>query len=191
MEDGGDQQDAFYGQLAYCDIADVLRFVNRQCRFLAALKPLQPRYAKQVADEDSLTTVIVAQAMNHGNLLMSRTSDVPYHVLEATYQQHLRLQTLQAANDRTSNAIASLPIFKHYSFDLETLYGAVDGQKFGVKRLTVKASLSRNSAKFTARTIRRCTGIASSSRRDRSTCRRSSTRRRTSTVSSRRWDSRK
>jgi hypothetical protein len=136
-ENDGDQQEAFYAQLTYCDIADVLRFVNRECRFLAALKPLQPRYAKQVADEDSLTAVLVAQAMNHGNLLMSRTSDIPYHVLEATYQQYLRLQTLQAANDRISNAIAGLPIFEHYSFDLETLYGAVDGQKFGVERPTV------------------------------------------------------
>lgn len=117
-EDDDEQQDAFYAKLSYCDIADVLRFVNRECRFLTALKPLQPRYAKQVADEDSLTAVIVAQAMNHGNLLMSRTSDIPYHVLEATYQQYLRLQTLQAANDRISNAIAGLPIFEHYSFDL-------------------------------------------------------------------------
>ena len=81
--------------------------------------------------------------MNHGNLAMSRTSDIPYHVLEATYQQYLRQQTLQAANDRISNAIAELPIFPHYSFDLETLYGAVDGQKFGVERPTAKARHSR------------------------------------------------
>jgi hypothetical protein len=55
--------------------------------------------------------VIAAQAMNHGNLSMSRTSDIPYHVLDATYEQYLRQQTLQAANDRISNAIAGLPIF--------------------------------------------------------------------------------
>ena len=36
---------------------------------------------------------IVAQAMNHGNLVMSHTSDLPYHVLEATYQQYLRRST--------------------------------------------------------------------------------------------------
>ena len=52
--------EAFYEQLIPCDVADVLRFVNRQCRFLSALKPLQPRYAKQVADEDSLLAVIAA-----------------------------------------------------------------------------------------------------------------------------------
>jgi hypothetical protein len=38
------------------------------CRFLSALTPLQPRYAKKIADEDSLMAVIIAQAMNHGNL---------------------------------------------------------------------------------------------------------------------------
>jgi TnpA family transposase len=80
--------------------------------------------------------------MNHGNLLMSRTSDIPYHVLETTYQQYLRLATLQAANDRISNAIGELPIFEHYSFDLGTLYGSVDGQKFSVERPTVKARYS-------------------------------------------------
>jgi TnpA family transposase len=121
----------------------VFRFVNEQCQFVLALTPLQPRYAKQIADTDSLMAVIIAQAMNYGNLVMSRTSDIPYHVLEATYQQYLRQASLQAANDRISNGIAGLPIFPHYSFELDALYGAVDGQKFGVERPTVKARHSR------------------------------------------------
>ena len=137
------REEAFYEQLSYCDVSDVFRFVNAQCQFLSALTPLQPRYAKQVADPDSLMAVILAQAMNHGNLVMSRTSDIPYHVLEATYQQYLRQASLQAANDRISNPIADLPIFPHYSFDLDTLYSAVDGQKFGVERPTIKARHSR------------------------------------------------
>jgi hypothetical protein len=110
---------------------------------LSALKPLQPQYAKKVADGDSLMAVIIAQAMNHGNLVMAHTSDIPYHVLETSYQQYFRQASLQAANDRISNAIAELPIFPYYSFDLETLYAAVDGQKLGVERPTVKARHSR------------------------------------------------
>jgi TnpA family transposase len=133
----------FYEKLPFCDVADVFRFVNSQTPFLSALKPLQPRYAKKVADSDSLMAVIIAQAMNHGNLVMARTSDIPYHVLETSYQQYLRQASLQAANDRISNAIAELPIFPYYSFDLETLYAAVDGQKLGVERPTVKARHSR------------------------------------------------
>ena len=136
------QQDAFYDKLSFCDIADVFRFVNEQCNFLAALKPLQPRYAKQVADTDSLMAVIMAQAMNHGNLTMAQTSDIPYHVLETTYQQYLRLATLQAANNVISNAVADLAIFPHFGFGLEALYGSVDGQKFGVDRPTIKARYS-------------------------------------------------
>jgi TnpA family transposase len=137
------REQAFYEQLPFCDVADVFRFVNGQCQFLSALTPLQPRYAKKVADPDSLMAVIIAQAMNHGNVVMSRTSDIPYHVLEATYQQYLRQASLLAANDHISNAIAALPIFPYYSFDLNVLYGAVDGQKFGVERPTVKARYSR------------------------------------------------
>ena len=104
------REQVFYEQLPFCDVADVFRFVNRECQCLSALTPLQPRYAKKVADADSLMAVIIAQAMNHGNLVMSRTSDIPYHVLETTYQQYLRQASLQAANDRISNATAALPI---------------------------------------------------------------------------------
>jgi TnpA family transposase len=134
---------AFYEQLPFCNVADVFRFVNGQCQFLSMLTPLQPRYAKKVVDADSLMAVIIAQAMNHGNQIMARTSDIPYHVLESTYQQYLRQSTLHVANDCISNAISALPIFPHYSFDLGALYGAVDGQKLGVQRPTVKARHSR------------------------------------------------
>src|ERR1019366_7383142 len=67
---------------------------------------------------------------------------------EATYQQYLRQASLQSANDRISNGIAGLPIFAHYSFDLDALYGSVDGQKFSVERPTIKA---RNSRKYFGR----------------------------------------
>jgi hypothetical protein len=91
----------------------VVRFTNDQCRFLSALTPLQPRYVKQIADADSVMAVIIAQAMNHGNFVMAKTSDIAYHLLETTYQQYLRQASLQAANDRISNGIAALPIFPH------------------------------------------------------------------------------
>jgi len=137
------RQDSFYEQLSFCDVANVVRFVNEQCQFLSALTPLQPRYVKRVADVDSVMAVVIAQAMNHGNLVIAKTSDMAYHVLETTYQQYLRQASLQAANDQISNGIAALPIFPHYSFEINTLYGSVDGQKFGVERPTVKARHSR------------------------------------------------
>jgi hypothetical protein len=72
----------------------------------------------------------------HSEFRLVHTVDltaIDNHVLEATYQQYLRQASLQVANDRISNGIG-LPIFPHYPFELDALYGAVDGQKFGVKR---------------------------------------------------------
>ncbi|OQW85901.1 MAG: Tn3 family transposase [Rhodoferax ferrireducens] len=136
-------QQEFYGKLQARDIADVFRFVNEQCHFLSAMTPLQPRYAKKIADEDSLMAVIIAQAMNHGNFSMAETCDIPYHVLDATHQQHLRPATLIDANDKISNFIASLPIFPYYSIGMDVLYGSVDGQKFASAKPTLKARHSR------------------------------------------------
>lgn len=142
-----DQDDAlqsrFYAKLQARGVPDVFRFVNARCGFLSALTPLQPRYAKKIATEDSLMAVIVAQAMNHGTLGMAETSDIPYDVLEETHRQHLRLATLRAANDKISNFIAGLDIFPLYSFNPETLYGGVDGQKFESATPTIKARYSR------------------------------------------------
>lgn len=134
---------AFYAKLPAQSIADILRFVNERCHFLSALTPLQPRYAKKIADTDSLLAALMAQAMHHGNLRMAETSDIPYHVLDVTHQQCLRLSTLKHANDCLSNFIAGLSIFPHYSFDLEVLYGSVDGQKFAAASPTLTARYSR------------------------------------------------
>jgi TnpA family transposase len=136
-------QSRFYAKLQARGVPDVFRFVNARCGFLSALTPLQPRYAKKIADDDSLMAVIVAQAMNHGMLGMAETSDIPYDVLEETHQQHLRLATLRAANDKISNFIAGLDIFPLYSFNPEILYGGVDGQKFESATPTIKARHSR------------------------------------------------
>jgi TnpA family transposase len=136
-------QKGFYAKLQARDIADIFRFVNERSHFLSALTPLQPRYAKKIADEDSLMAVIIAQAMNHGNFKMAETCDIPYHVLEATHQQHLRPATLIEANNKISNFIATLPIFPYYSIDMDVLYGSVDGQKFSAATPTSKARHSR------------------------------------------------
>ena len=136
-------QKGFYAKLQARDIADIFRFVNERSHFLSTLTPLQPRYAKKIADEDSLMAVIIAQAMNHGNFKMAETCDIPYHVLEATHQQHLRPATLIEANNKISNFIATLPIFPYYSIDMDVLYGSVDGQKFSAATPTSKARHSR------------------------------------------------
>jgi len=135
----------FYSKLPFNDIIDVLRLVNKECNFLSAFTPLQPRYSKQNREEDYLLAVLISQAMNYGNTNMAEMGDITYSILETTYHQHLRLATLSKANDIISNAISKLPIFPHYSLDLIELYSSVDGQKYNVHHPTIKA---RNSKKY-------------------------------------------
>jgi TnpA family transposase len=141
-EDQGEKQ-TLYDKLPIYDIADVLRFVNKKSDFLSSLTPLQPRYKKQKTDEDHLIAVMTAQAMNIGNYKMAQTSDISYSILESTYQQYMRLSTLKKAHDRIANAITHLSIFPHYTFDLDVLYGSLDGQKYETVTPTARARYSR------------------------------------------------
>jgi TnpA family transposase len=141
-EQGDEIQNGFYDKLPAQPIADVFRFVDQACGFLSALTPLQPRYAKKLADEAELMAVIMARAMGFGTFGMSQACDIPYHVLEATDRQHIRPATLRDSCDRISNFIAGLSIFPLYAIDSEILYGAVDGQKFLTATPTIKARYS-------------------------------------------------
>ena len=136
-------QHRFYEQLPFADIIDVLRLVNKRSGFLSVFTHVQPRYSKQPAKEDCLIATIIAQAMNNGNLNMAEISKIPYAALQDTLQSRVRLATLKAANDLISNDIAKMSIFPFYSFDLEVLYGGVDGQKFEAETPTIKTRYSK------------------------------------------------
>src|SRR4029077_7158085 len=56
----------------------------------------------------------------------------------------LRPETAHEANDRVSNAIAKLPIFRHYDID-EVIHSSSDGQKFETQIHTIQ---SRHSPKY-------------------------------------------
>jgi hypothetical protein len=104
---------------------------------------MQPRYVKQLADDDGLLAVITSQAMNHGRAKLAKISDISYNTMSHIYQQYFRKITLQEANDIISRSISQLPIFIHYSFDVSTLYGSVDGQKYTAEHPTSKARHSK------------------------------------------------
>ena len=136
-------QNQFYKQMPLCDIPDVLRYVNKSCKFLSACTHIQPRYSKQPAKEDCLIATIIAQTMNNGNLNMSDISDIPYSLLQDTLHSRIRLATLKQASDLISNDIAKMSIFPFYSIDVDELYGGVDGQKFEAETPTIKTRYSK------------------------------------------------
>ena len=136
-------QDDFYSQLPFCEINDVMRFVDQETDFLSAFTPLQPRYAKKgIVSKDRLIASILSKALNYGDYKMSQASDISYKALEATSAQALRLSTLRKANDIICNKIAKLSIFPYYSIDLALLFSSVDGQKYELNVPNAKARFS-------------------------------------------------
>jgi len=134
----------FFDDLKHVDIASVLHFVNQQCPFLSAFEHVRGRYTKQAADVEVLTAGLLAWGTNMGLGRMAATSDIGYQVLATASDNFIRLETLREANDRVSNAIAALPIVRHYDLG-DSLHSSSDGQKFETRIPTFNA---RHSPKY-------------------------------------------
>jgi TnpA family transposase len=75
---------------------------------------------------------------------MGEISDVAFDLLSRTSDNFLRPETLKAANDSVSNAIAALAIFRQYDLD-GVLHSSSDGQKF---ETTIPTFQSRHALKY-------------------------------------------
>ncbi len=127
--------------LKQVDIGSVLHFVNRHCHFMEAFDHVLGRYAKQAADDHTITACLVAWGTNMGIGRMGDISDIGYPALSATSDNFIRLETLREANDLVSNAIAELAIFRHYDIG-DAIHSSSDGQKFETRINTINARYS-------------------------------------------------
>jgi TnpA family transposase len=72
---------------------------------------------------------------------MGESSDITTRTLVRASENYLRLETVRAANTRIINAMAALPLFRHYDID-GVIHSSSDGQKFETAHPTVKAQHS-------------------------------------------------
>lgn len=134
----------FYRKMPYIDIQSVITFVHQQTGILNQFKHVRQRYVKHARDDATLSAALVAWGTNMGMGRMGNISDVGFNALVATSDSYLRLETLKAANDVVSDAIATLPIFHYYNI-AETVHSSSDGQKFETRLHTINA---RHSSKY-------------------------------------------
>jgi len=134
----------FYIQLPSISVADLLWFVTENTGFLAAFTHVLDRYMKREADPRLIFACIVALGTNMGLWKMAEVSGLSHASLLATARDFLRLETLHAANDRISNAIAVLPAF--HLFDIrDAVHSSSDGQRMETQINTINA---RHSPKY-------------------------------------------
>src|SRR5262249_51224475 len=134
----------FFEQLPQIDLNSVLRFADRQCRFMEAFTHRLARFGKQSPDKSILSACIAGWATNTGLLRMGQISDIGYTVLASMSDNFLRLESLGEANDLIANAIAALPIFHHYDIG-GIIHSSSDGQKF---ETAVRTFNARHSPKY-------------------------------------------
>ena len=73
---------------------------------------------------------------------MAQISDRSYEHLSTVQANYIRPETLHDASDVINNAVASLPIFRHYHIQEDQLHASADGQKFETHLETFKTRYS-------------------------------------------------
>jgi len=134
----------FFDTLPPLDIACVMGWTQRYVHFMEAFDHVLGRYAAREVDNQALLASLIAWGTNTGLGKMGHISDIGSSRLGATSESFIRLETLQEANDRLSNALAELPIFQHYNLH-GTVHSSSDGQKFETQIHTLN---SRHSSKY-------------------------------------------
>jgi len=120
----------FYEKLPPISIIRILQFVNEKTQFMRQFTHIKPHYSKSQLDETATFACLIANGTNLGIFKMANLCDLNYTSLQTTERNYLRLATIRAANDVVSNAIAKLPIFRHWDLCPNLLHASLDGQKF-------------------------------------------------------------
>ncbi len=132
----------FFQQMPTTGVADVLRMVDRDTKFIDCFKHVLGAQSKSRSHEYDLLAILVANATNQGIYGISQISDRTYDQLSTIQSNYIRLETLNDAIDTINNATARLPIFKHYSIHDDIVHASADGQKFKSRRETFKTRYS-------------------------------------------------
>ncbi len=145
-DDGDDVNHSFYNQLGHIDVRRILHFANEQCGFMDVFDHVLGRYTKSEVNYHTITACIIAWGTNMSLGKMGDISDVDFYDLKSTSDNFIRLETLKAANDKISNAIAALPVFESFNLG-DVVHSSSDGQKFESQIDTFNA---RHSSKYFA-----------------------------------------
>ncbi|WP_070962861.1 Tn3 family transposase [Vibrio sonorensis] len=123
----------------------VARLSNSIEHALADLESLSLRKRNTEARSHDLIACIFGNGANYGLHRLASSSDRSIGILRAVNDSYIRPETTGAANDLISNALARLPIFRHYTINESAPFGSIDGQKHACRINTFK---TRYSAKY-------------------------------------------
>jgi Tn3 transposase DDE domain/Domain of unknown function (DUF4158) len=154
LDDG--MNNPFYEKLHVSGIGDILKFTALASGFMKAFTHLQPKYAKLSPDPEVIHACVIANATGIEAKRMKEISDINESDLERVGKNHVRYQTLYAANDLIMNHTAKLPIFAEYNLADYGVHASVDGQKLATKYHTIKSRYAKKYFGMLKGGVRRC-----------------------------------
>lgn len=128
----------FFQQVKPTNITDILRYVDHHTQFIDAFEHVRKSLPIRDGQLNNLLATIISNGTNYGIYALANISDRQYNQLRSIQANYLRRETLVDANDAICNAIARLPIFKHYQIQENLLHASADGQKFESRLETFK-----------------------------------------------------
>lgn len=135
-----DQSERFYRKVKQMHIGEIIAFAERDTQF--ASKLTHKRVKTTPTDLNAIIACIVANGTRFGTHHMASLCNMSYDHLLKTEKDHLRGETIHAANDLVSNAISKLSVFKYYNIQDDVVHASVDGQRFQTRFNTISTQFS-------------------------------------------------
>jgi TnpA family transposase len=136
--------DAFFKNLSQVEIADLMMHIGDRVNFWDCFSHIKTRYTKRKKPIPLvLNGCILSEAFGVGSEKMADMSYLNYNLLRSTHEDCLRIDTFKVANDKVSNLIHSLPIFKLWNLMDDKLLGDADGQKLATSQGTIQSRYSK------------------------------------------------
>lgn len=135
-----DQSERFYRKVKQMHIGEIIAFAERDTQF--STKLTHKRVKTTPTDLNAIIACIVANGTRFGTHHMATLCNMPYDHLLKTEKDHLRGETIHAANDLVSNAISKLSVFKYYNIQDDVIHASVDGQRFQTRFNTISTQFS-------------------------------------------------
>ena len=136
-----DTNNPVFNSVTQNDISNILRFTHQRTGFINCFEHLLEKYIKSSVNENIINACLIAWGTNIGLGKMGGISDISSQKLRTASDNFIRPETLSAANELITNAVAEFPIFQNYNIN-KVVHSSSDGQKFETKFQTINARYS-------------------------------------------------
>jgi TnpA family transposase len=136
--------DAFFKTLPQVEIADIIMFIGDRINMWDGFTHMKNRYTKKKKPIPlAIVACLLSEAFGFSTEKMAEMSDLNFNLLRSTHEDFIRIDTVCAVNDTTSNHIHSLPIFTLWNLLEAKLLADADGQKFVTNDSTIQSRFSK------------------------------------------------